>query len=273
MSIAYGQKKQLETEAIALLAQVDGVLLKHLGINLPKSGSDALSERIFVRKLRSMEQRLDALFYQASLLDFLEPSNCPIQVLSSVVRILQSGFAAGKGDQAFDEGVIQIRPTNISDDRELVFDRNVYLPETLLQEFPNDRLKKGEVLFNNTNSQELVGKTVFFDLEGDFFCSNHITRIGVDTDQLNPRYLSVVLNSYQRMKIFYAMCVNWNNQSGINIEALRKLRIPVPSLIVQDSIVAELEQLESQARALRQQAIQKLDAAKAQVEHLIFGAD
>lgn len=169
-------------------------------------------------------------------------------------------------------GVIQIRPTNINDDREFVFDRNVYLPGTLLEEFPQDRLQKGEVLFNNTNSQELVGKTVFFDLDGDFFCSNHITRIAVDTDQLNPRYLAAVLNSYQRMRIFYAMCVNWNNQSGINIEALRKLRIPVPSLTIQDSIVAELKQLESQARALRQQGLQKLDAAKAQVEHLIFGS-
>jgi len=218
-----------------------------------------------------MEQRLDALFYQASLLDFLEPSNCPIQVLSSVVRILQSGFAAGKGDQAFDDGVIQIRPTNINEDREFVFDRNVYLPEALLQEFPQDRLQKGEVLFNNTNSQELVGKTIFFDLVGDYFCSNHITRILVDTTQLNPRYLCAVLNAYQRMKIFYAMCVNWNNQSGINIEALRKLRIPVPSLTIQDNIVADLEQLQNQATALRQQALQKLEAAKAQVEQLIFG--
>lgn len=272
MQTAYVEKKQLEKEASALLAQVDEVLLKHLGITLPKPNSDALGERIFVRKLSSMEQRLDALFYQTPLLDFLRSSHCTIQVLSSVVRTFQSGFAAGKGNQAFDEGVIQIRPTNINEDREFVFDRNVYLPAPLLQEFPHDRLQNGEVLFNNTNSQELVGKTVSFDLDGDFFCSNHITRIGVDTTKLNPRYLCAVLNAYQRMKIFYAMCVNWNNQSGINIEALRKLRIPVPSLTIQDNIVVELGQLQSQATALRQQALKRLDAAKAQVEHLIFGA-
>lgn len=35
--------------------------------------------------------------------------------------------------------------------------------------------------------------------------------------------------------------------------------------------MAELERLQSQATALRQQALQKLDAAKAQVEQLIFG--
>ncbi|MDD5480155.1 restriction endonuclease subunit S [Rhodoferax sp.] len=271
MSLAYGQKKRLEIEATALLAQVDGVLLKHLGINLPKRNSGAIGGRIFIRKLSAMEHRLDSLFYQTSLLDFLQSSYFPIQVLSSVVNTFQSGFAAGKGDQVFDKGVIQIRPTNINEDREFIFDRNVYLPEKLLQEFPNDRLQKGEVLFNNTNSQELVGKTVFFDLDGDYFCSNHITRIGVDTTKLNPRYLCAVLNAYQRMKIFYAMCVNWNNQSGINIEALRKLRIPVPSLTIQANIVAEFELLESQARTLRQQALQKLDTAKAQVEHLIFG--
>ena len=122
-----------------------------------------------------------------------------------------------------------------------------------------------------TVTQELVGKTILFDIAGDYFCSNHITRIAVNTNELNPRYLSSLLNAYQRMKIFYAMCVNWNNQSGINIESLRKLRIPVPCMTTQNQIVAEIEQLESEATALRQQAKQKLDDAKAQVERMILG--
>lgn len=86
MQIAYLERKRLEIEATATLAKVDDFLLKNLKITLPQRNSGALGERIFVRKLSSTEQRLDALFYQTPLLDFLKSSNCPIQGLSSAVR-------------------------------------------------------------------------------------------------------------------------------------------------------------------------------------------
>jgi len=57
-----------------------------------------------------------------------------------------------------DDGIIQLRPTNIDADRELVFHRNIYLDKALLLEKPGDVVEYGELLFNNTNSQELVGK-------------------------------------------------------------------------------------------------------------------
>ena len=60
-------------------------------------------------------------------------------------------------------------------------------------------------------------------------------------------------------------------RSGIH----RYLDLPVslPPMEIQAKIVADVQSLQSQATALRQQALQKLDAAKAQVEHLIFGSD
>lgn len=99
-------------------------------------------------------------------------------------------------------------------------------------------MKVGEVLFNNTNSQTLVGKSTVFNLNGDkiYFCSNHITRIGVK-DNILPEYLSIVFNIYQRIGIFYSICTNWNNQSGINIELLQKLKVPLLSIEDQSKII------------------------------------
>ena len=154
----------------------------------------------------------------------------------------------------------------------MIFDRNVYLPFALIQEYPKDILERGEVLFNNTNSQDLVGKTTYFDFDGDYFCSNHITRIATNIEKLDPKYLTYILNAYQRMKIFYRMCVNWNNQSGINADALKNLLVPVPEMKEQKRIVAKLCELEVEAATLRQQAKQKLDDAKSQVEKLILGS-
>ena len=242
--------------------------------NFLHSGVKTLAniDHSFVKNLSELavQQRWDPLFHQFNVFKFATNVNVNFQRMGSLIKYVRTGFAAGKADQDNKNGVIQIRPTNINEDRNLVFERNVCLPFDLLKEFPQDRLQKGEVLFNNTNSQDLVGKTTFFNLEGDYFCSNHITRIQVDPQQINPLYLAHILNGYQRMKIFYRMCVNWNNQSGINAEALKKLLIPVPALTVQNKLVADLTNLEEAAQELRQQAQHKLDDARTQVRKFIL---
>ena len=170
-----------------------------------------------------------------------------------------------------DDGIIQIRPTNIGSDRQLKFDRNVYLDSIILTEQPTDVLQRREVLFNNTNSQEQVGKTALFDIEGSFVCSNHITRIATNESALLPEYLTAVLNAYQRLKVFYSICTNWNNQSGVNVDLLRKLTIPVPSIEKQRDIAREVHTIFDQANALRREATEELDRAKVSIEAILFG--
>jgi hypothetical protein len=53
---------------------------------------------------------------------------------------------------------------------------------------PEVRLTPGDVVFNDTNSPELVGKTALFDDDAPAF-SNHMTRLRVNPDELDPGYL------------------------------------------------------------------------------------
>jgi len=119
----------------------------------------------------------------------------------------------------------------------LNFDRNIYIKEELLIKHKQDLLINGEVLFNNTNSQDLVGKTTYYDLNGKYFASNHITRLGLKSELVLTKYVWIVLNIYQRHKIFYCICTNWNNQSGVNANLLGSLKFPLPSLTIQKKIV------------------------------------
>lgn len=98
-------------------------------------------------------------------------------------------------------------------------------------------IEQGEVLFNNTNSQELVGKTAIFNMNGQYVCSNHITRIKVNKEYILPEYLTIILNIYQERKVFFNTCINWNNQSGINTEMLKQYKIPVPKINIQQNII------------------------------------
>jgi len=154
--------------------------------------------------------------------------------LKDVCINFSSGFGAGKNEQTTkDNGYIQIRPTNIDNDGFLKYEKIVYVP--LHKGVPF--VKKGTVLFNNTNSQEWVGKTALLQEDSKLYTSNHITSIIVNSSKVISEYLWIVLNIYQRNKVFYSICTNWNNQSGVGIDLLQSVKVPIPPISSQQEIV------------------------------------
>lgn len=261
-------------QATRLLDSIDTYLLNELGILLPEEVVSTISSRIFTAQRRDIAGwRFDPLFHAFKLWHAIDKADVPQKKLGHCCHYIKTGFAAGGGMQLFDDdGVIQIRPTNVDSNRQLVFDRNVYLDRALLTERADDVVQYGEVLFNNTNSQELVGKTTYMNIKGqDFFCSNHMTRIRVIEDQLDPEYLTAILNAYQRLKVFFSLCTNWNNQSGVNIDLLAILPIPLPDITTQKRISQHIRDLQHEAKRLRQSAQSDLEATKRHVESLLFG--
>ena len=188
--------------------------------------------KVFIVSHSEIEGRLDPLFYGSNFTRFFKH---PLSVrLKDVCLLFSSGFGAGKKEQSTkDNGFIQIRPTNIDNDGFLKFEKNVYVP--FQKGFPF--LKKRTVLFNNTNSQELVGKTALLLDDAQLYTSNHITSIIVNEEKLVADYLWIILNVYQRNNVFYSICTNWNNQSGVGIELLQSIKVPIPPLSFQQKIV------------------------------------
>jgi restriction endonuclease S subunit len=273
---AFEHKVETESKAFALVATIDDVLLDELAIARKPEPPNTLENRIYETGFSEMTgQRWDPLYHQTDIFQFVRDDKFELKQLGEYVQYFLTGFPAGRGDQVDEEdgGVIQIRPTNLSDDRELVFHRNVYIDADELNTRKADVLKRGEVLFNNTNSQEQVGKTAWFDLEGEYFCSNHITRIGTKSGQLDPQYLAYILNLYQRRLVFFKLCTNWNNQSGVGTDILRCIPIPLPKLTRQKEIVKKLESVRNKARTLLKQARTDLEKAKGNIEALILGKE
>lgn len=256
-------------EAQNLLDSINDYLLAELGIDVPDV-DNSLSSRMFtIQAIELSGGRFDALQYKSLLKDLILARK-DIVDLSHVVLDMKSGIGAGKQDQSNEyEGIIQIRPTNISKGGKLNFTKNVYvnnIPNTLI-------VKKGDVLFNNTNSQELVGKTAYYDLDEVMSCSNHITRILVDHKKILPKYLGLLLNLYQQNKVFYYLCINWNNQSGVGQDILRKLPIVLPNISKQQEIVQHIDKVRATATQLQQEANEILAQAKQKIERMILGEE
>ena len=190
------------------------------------------NNRVFIVNRSEIENRLDPLYYGS---DFTKFFKHPYSVrLKDVCINFSSGFGAGKNEQTTkDNGYIQIRPTNIDNDGFLKYEKNVYVP--LHKGVPF--VKKGTVLFNNTNSQEWVGKTALLQEDSKLYTSNHITSIIVNSSKVISEYLWIVLNIYQRNKVFYSICTNWNNQSGVGIDLLQSVKVPIPPISSQQEIV------------------------------------
>ena len=81
--------------------------------------------------------------------------------LGDLVASVQPGFACGKNNRD-GEGVGHVRPMNVSREGKLFLSDLKYVPAS---EADRDErlLRKDDVVFNNTNSSELVGKTAYYD--------------------------------------------------------------------------------------------------------------
>ncbi len=226
--------------------------------------SPALNKsRVFILQKSEIEKRLDPLYYASNIFGFLKTTNYKIKTIREVAEYTISGFGVGREEQDLTEnGFIQIRPTNLDVFGNLKFGRNVYLGNEFLECKKYNIVQKGEILFNNTNSQELVGKTAYFDLDGTYFHSNHITRIRVDEKVIRPKFLWLLLNLYQKRKIFYTLCTNWNNQSGVGIDLLNSIKLVIPNFDIQDKVIA-----------IHQKAYEQKKTNEAEAEKLLSSID
>ena len=160
---------------------------------------------------------------------------------------IQTGFACGVNNKN-GEGVPHLRPMNIS--RAGCIDLSVlkYIPSSKVDN-ESKLVTRGDVIFNNTNSPDLVGKTAFYDLSEPQAFSNHMTRLRCNLDILDPVYCTFFLNELWKNGYFKSNCNNHVSQSSISRDVLLNTVINVPPLPEQHRIVTLIETLLSRLDA------------------------
>ena len=105
--------------------------------------------------------------------------------------------------------------------------------------------KKGDILFNRTNSRELVGKTCVFDLDEKMVIAGFVIRLRVN-ELSNPYFLSEYLNTKYMKKNLYNMCKNASGQSNINAQELQNIKIYIPPIELQNQFADIVKQIDKQ---------------------------
>ena len=107
-------------------------------------------------------------------------------------------------------------------------------------------LKRDDVLFNRTNSPELVGKVGIYNHDEPAIFAGYLIRINYIKDKILPLYLTYILNSEKIRNYGFSVMSKSVHQANINGTLLKAYEIPVPPLDEQEKIVAQIEELEKQ---------------------------
>lgn len=121
-------------------------------------------------------------------------------------------------------------------------------------------VKKGDVLFNRTNSKELVGKTCVFNLDEPMVIAGYIIRIRTKRNIL-PEYLSAVLNSSYGKQTLYNMCKSIVGQANINAKELQDISLLIPPIELQNQFAKRIEQI-NKIKLSIQDSLNKLETLK-----------
>lgn len=198
------------------------------------------------------------------------PENWTAAYVGDFASELESGFACGAHSDV-DIGVVHIRPYNVSREGNFDFETRKYVPS----DHNEKRLKADDVLFNNTNSPDLIGKTAVVPRRAvGLAFSNHMTRVAFE-DGIDPAFAAHQLHYLWSSRYFLHRCVKHVNQASISTTDLGKtVPFVCPPTNEQRRVVDKIETLfaeldigvESLTRARARLALYRQSVLKAAFE-------
>lgn len=145
----------------------------------------------------------------------------------------------GTSNKSLSNGAVPVLRMGNIQDGEIVFDKLVYSNDISDNEKYN--LTNGDLLFNRTNSAELVGKTGIYRGQRPAIYAGYL--ILLRPIGMNPDYLNFVLGSSYARSYCKEVKTIGVQQCNINAEKISSFIIPLPPLAEQHRIVAKIEEL------------------------------
>ncbi len=228
---------------------------------------DKVTELIDLRKkqLEKLDELIKARFVEMFGDPVLNPYNWDVVTIGDIVTDVKYGTSK----PAVDGGKYPYLRMN-----NLTYDGHLDLSDMKYIDIPDNEIekcivRKGDVLFNRTNSIELVGKTCVFDLDDEMVIAGYIIRV-----RLNEKLLPIVLSSYMNSTVLKEQLRNMAkgavNQANINAQELQSIKIYLPPLELQEQFATFVEQTDK-SKVTIQQSLDALETLKKSLMQEYFG--
>ena len=128
------------------------------------------------------------------------------------------------------------------------------------EEVKKNRVLKGDILFNRTNSAELVGKNTIFNQDGEYVAVSYLIVVSPKNKDISPEFISFYLNTSKMKKYFLENCDRAISQANFSASKLREIEVPFPSINEQMEIVKKIKLLKKEHDSMRENINKKANA-------------
>lgn len=189
-----------------------------------------------IAKRRQQLDKLDELVKSRFIEMFgVYPAN-PMGWEIGTIRDIVTEVRYGSSRPAVDGGKYPyLRMNNITYGGELDLSdtKRIDIPDN---ELDKCTVRRGDILFNRTNSKELVGKTCVYDRDEMMVLAGFVIRIRVK-DRILPEFLSAFLNTDFSKQMLLGMCKTAIGQANINAQELQNIGLYLPPVELQQCFV------------------------------------
>ncbi len=201
-----------------------------------------------------------------SMID-LSRGRYPVVELSSILELIQYG-TSDKANTS-EKGAPVLRMNNI---------KNGYLDYTNLKHLVLTKktresllLIDGDILFNRTNSKELVGKCAVFHGSDEYVFASYLIRVRPEPNSAISDFVAYCINSVIGRQQIDALSRQIIGQANINSQELRSIQIPLPPLGSQIAIMAHIETGRNEIIQIGRKIDQLLRQTQTEIEQMILG--
>ncbi|MFC4623786.1 restriction endonuclease subunit S [Daeguia caeni] len=194
------------------------------------------------------------------------PESWEVVSIGSVATNTQYGLSV-RGQPS---GAYPILRMNCQEDGKVHF-RNLQFVDLDEATFETFRLRPGDLLFNRTNSIDLVGRMAIVEDPRDAVFASYLVRVSLDEARCLPAYLNYFMNWPKTQSEIKKLASRAVGQANINATKLRTVLFPLPTVDEQREIVAVLEAIDRKIDLHRRKRAVLDDLFKALLHKLMTG--
>ncbi|WP_074390845.1 restriction endonuclease subunit S [Hoyosella altamirensis] len=173
-------------------------------------------------------------------------SRWPMGVIGDMTQSVRYGTSAKAGDSG--EWPI-LRMGNVTDSGRLDL-RDLKYIDLSVADVPRYTVRRGDMLFNRTNSKEKVGKTAVVRTDRSLALAGYLVRVRCKPEH-QSEFVSAYLTSPFGQAIRRRLAKAAVNQANINASELQRIPIALPSSDLQRKFTARIESVDAQRTAVQ----------------------
>jgi len=194
--------------------------------------------RLRKQALKTTQELIPAIFVDMFGDPATNPKGWEMVTIGEVLTDVDYGTSQKATEAPAGLPVLRMGNVNYHGDLDL---ENLKYAELTMADRDKYLLQAGDLLFNRTNSKELVGKVGIWDGRFDAVAASYFIRLRADRTKCHPVYLWVFFNTRFMKQRLFETARGAIGQSNINAKELKAFPVAQPPLALQEEFAHHIE--------------------------------